>query len=99
MLRLRVDRNVAPAFADWDGDSDIDLIVGQLFGPLAFFERVANFSCVERMGRFSPFGILAPEPHSAPDGRVRASSFADHSLDVFRRDGMWGCRATLPHDG
>ena len=72
-----------PAFAGWEGDIDIDLIVGRLFGPLTFFERVANFSFVVRTGRFNPFGIIAPGPHSTSDGDISAPSFADHSLDVF----------------
>ena len=36
------------AFAVWDGDRDLDLIVGLLSGRLTFFERVAYFSFVER---------------------------------------------------
>ena len=39
------------AFADWDGDRDLDLIVGLLSRRLTFFERVAFFGFVERTSR------------------------------------------------
>ena len=76
-----------PAFADWDGDRDIDLIVGQLFGPLTLFERVANFRSVERTS-INPFGNIVAGPHSAP---VVVDWDGDADLDLL----LGGAQGTL----
>ncbi|CAE8729768.1 unnamed protein product [Polarella glacialis] len=47
--------NASPFAADWDGDGDIDLLVGNFDGLMQFFERSADASLVERTGSSNPF--------------------------------------------
>ncbi|CAE8640100.1 unnamed protein product [Polarella glacialis] len=44
-----------PCAVDWDGDGDIDLLVGNVDGRVQFFERTADASLVERPGSSNPF--------------------------------------------
>ncbi|CAE8687341.1 unnamed protein product [Polarella glacialis] len=78
--------NVAPCAVDWDGDGDIDLLVGNWDGRIFFFERTADASPVERPGSSNPFVSI--------DFGTRARPFAvdwdgdsDIDLIVGNQDG------------
>ena len=46
-----------PVMADWDGDGDFDLLVGQADGSLLYFERTASGHLVQLAVEDNP-----PEP-------------------------------------
>ena len=64
--RLQVDRNAATAFADWDGDGHVDLIVGQQIGPLRFFKNSMNLAFDELTGISNPFSHITHVLNATP---------------------------------
>ncbi|CAE8741107.1 unnamed protein product [Polarella glacialis] len=52
--------------ADWDGDGDIDLLVGNSDGRVQFFERTANASLIERTGSSNPCDSIDVGRNAAP---------------------------------
>ena len=46
---------------DWDGDQDLDLLLGDANGKVRFFEKLANGTLEERLGASNPFS-RAPQP-------------------------------------
>jgi hypothetical protein len=49
-----------PAFADMDGDDDVDLVVSQRFGPMAYFENIGGTTspAYASAGARNPFQML-----------------------------------------
>ena len=65
-----------PAFADLDNDGDIDLIVGEYYGNLQYFENVGTASVPAFANPVqNPFGI------TIPDSTLSAPDFADLDND------------------
>jgi Ca2+-binding RTX toxin-like protein len=59
----------APTFADMDGDGDLDVVVGERFGALNYFENTGTVSApvfTARTGAANPFKGIDVDDHSAP---------------------------------
>jgi Ca2+-binding RTX toxin-like protein len=59
----------APTFADMDGDGDLDVVVGERFGELNYFENTGTVSApvfTARTGAANPFNGIDVSDHSAP---------------------------------
>ncbi|ACL03756.1 FG-GAP repeat protein [Desulfatibacillum aliphaticivorans] len=72
----------APAFSDVDGDNDFDMVIGNKYGPIRYFENVGTsqeYSFVERFQDENPFRI-DPGISSAP---VFADINGDGLDDLF----------------
>ncbi|CAE8603140.1 unnamed protein product [Polarella glacialis] len=63
---IDVGLNAQPSAVDWDGDGDIDLLVGNQDGRILFFERSANASLIERTGSSNPFDGIDVGLDAAP---------------------------------
>ncbi|CAE8723890.1 unnamed protein product [Polarella glacialis] len=76
-----------PIAVDWDGDGDIDLLFGNPYGRIQFFERTADASLVERTGSSNPFDGINVGDYAAPFA-VDWDGDGDIDLivcDVYRR--------------
>ncbi|CAE8624848.1 unnamed protein product [Polarella glacialis] len=78
--------NAAPCAVDWDGDGDIDLLVGNPSGRIQFFERTADASLVERPGSSNPFDGIDVGSDARPFA-VDWDEDGDIDLLVGNRDG------------
>lgn len=98
-----------PAFGDWDGDLDLDAVVGQSGGSLRYLENVGTPDAPdfeERFGSENPFEALEVDDSSAP---VLSNLDADSDLDLivggadgrlkyFRNDGLSGFMELVGED-
>jgi Ca2+-binding RTX toxin-like protein len=90
--------NPRPAFADWDGDGDQDLAIGQADGTIVAFERQAG-GWLQLTGAANPFGAIDV-------GRNAGIGFLDIMGDTRPellagsvRDGASAPSYTLFHNG
>ncbi len=77
------DSALAPAFADWDGDGDLDMVLGTIDGPVLLLENQGGF-------RFGPAIKLTVDgqPLVAPDGGPLLQDFSgDGQPDLLLGDG------------
>ncbi len=81
--------SAAPAFADLDGDGDLDLAVGDLFGKVHYFENTGNAAAPtfeRRAGAASPFNGIDTGARSSPD-IIDVDGDGDLDLVVGLNDG------------
>ena len=77
----------SPAFADIDGDGDLDAVVGELFGALVYLENVgtaASPSFVQRTGGANPFDSVDAGYRSKP---TFADIDGDGDIDLLLGEG------------
>ncbi|CAE8737155.1 unnamed protein product [Polarella glacialis] len=83
---IDVEWGAKPVAVDWDGDGDIDLLVGHQDGRIQFFERTADASLVERTGSSNPFDGIFDGIYAAPFA-VDWDGDGDVDLLVGNQDG------------
>ncbi|WP_415409204.1 FG-GAP-like repeat-containing protein [Synechococcus sp. A10-1-5-9] len=78
-----VDPAASPAFADVDGDGDLDLFIGSIDGDIFFFRNTAAPGSTEpefAAAETNPFGITNVDDFSTP---AIADADGDGDLDLF----------------
>ncbi len=79
-----VDSDAAPAFADLDGDGDLDAVVGNKFGNSFYFQNIGTATAATfATWVYNPFGLSSVGSEGAP---AFADLDGDGDLDAFLGD-------------
>ena len=80
---LDVEYFSTPSLADLDGDGDLDLFSGELYGTIKYFENTGNTTSpafIQRIGTWNPFPAFSVGWNSTPSF---ANLDGDGDLDAF----------------
>ncbi|CAE7884001.1 unnamed protein product [Symbiodinium necroappetens] len=83
---IQTDGAVFPEFVDWDGDGDVDLLLGTGMGSMRFFERRADGTVEEKIGTLNPFHAVNVSGRAVPKA-IDWDSDGQLELVVGARDG------------
>ena len=83
---IQTDGEVFPEFVDWDGDGDVDLLLGTDTGSMRFFERRADGTVEEKIGTLNPFHAVNVSGRAVPKA-IDWDSDGQLELVVGARDG------------
>lgn len=81
---LQLGPGAFPCATDWDGDGDVDLLVGLESGHILYFERLSARDMVQRLGIDNPFGSI----DSGSDVRLGVGDW-DNDGDADLLVGSW----------
>ncbi len=66
-MEIIAEIDLQPAFADFDGDGDLDVIWGGIIGSFQYFENTGSASVPEfASGILNPFGLQSPDDFALP---------------------------------